>query len=265
MYASEIIMLINGLYSTRGKIARHVDPELANFIVNRIQCFRRALIAADGALAALRACIPQRMELEHLSRHVSISDKTVDTALHVLRNAIGEPNTAGAVLQIFERKHLGSTTAVTSPVVPYRPAHARRTSENPLNDHTADAVIALNTISERRIVRAEQNGYGTLRPNRGASASDIVRNEDFRIARGQYLCLLPEHRPQVHGVTARVVCNESGEIGELFEHLKLTPIQDTQSKSRPPTTQRFLQRWLIHCTVPPPSPQRGDGFKRPRF
>jgi hypothetical protein len=237
VYAPEIVMLISRLYSTSSKVAQHVDPELANFISNRIQCFRHALIADNGTLAALRACISPKMELEHLSRHTGISDKTVDTALHALRDAIGGPNTARALLQIFERKHLDSTTAPRSNSVPFRPAHARRTSENPLNDHTADAMVTLNAIGERRVVRAEQNGFGTLRSTRRASVVSHVRNENFRIARGQYLCLLPEQRPQVHGVTARVVCNENGEIGELFENLRLTPIQDTQSKEPPlPTT-----------------------------
>jgi hypothetical protein len=233
VYAPEIAMLIKGLYSTSGKVIQNIEPELTNFIANRIQCFRHALLADNSALAALRACIPPKMELEHLSRHTSINEKTVDTALHALRKAISGPNTAGALLQIFERKHLNPITPPRTNSVPFRPAHARRTSENPLNDHTTDAMVTLNAIGERRVVRADQSGFGTLRSTRRASVVSNVRNEDFHIARGQYLCLLPEQRPQVHGVTARVVCNEDGEIGELFENLRLTPIQDTQSKSFP--------------------------------
>jgi hypothetical protein len=233
VYAPEIAMLIKGLYSTSGKVIQNIEPELTNFIANRIQCFRHALLADNSALAALRACIPPKMELEHLSRHTSINEKTVDTALHALRKAISGPNTAGALLQIFERKHLNPITPPRTNSVPFRPAHARRTSENPLNDHTTDAMVTLNAIGERRVVRADQSGFGTLRSTRRASVVSNVRNEDFHIARGQCLCLLPEQRPQVHGVTARVVCNEDGEIGELFENLRLTPIQDTQSKSFP--------------------------------
>lgn len=234
VYASEIVMLINNLYSTTSKVTQQVDPDLANFIADRIQCFRHQLIADAGVLAALRACIPPKMELEHLSRHASISDKTVDAALHALRDAISEPNTTGALLQIFERKHLSSTTpALKSPNMPLRPAHARRNSDNPLYDRTADAVTTLTTIGERRVVRAEQDGRGTLRSNANRRFSvppPIVRNEDFRVARGQYLVLLPEQRPQVHGVNARVVCNEAGEVGELFENLRLTAVQDNQSE-----------------------------------
>ena len=234
VYAPEIVMLINALYSTNSRVAQHVDPELANFLAGRIQCFRNTLIADNGVLAALRACIPPKMELEHLSRDPSISSKTIDAALHALRDAISEPNKAGALLQIFEQNHLNSTTTPSrSPGVPNRPAHARRNSANPFYDHTLDAVTTLSAIGERRVVRAEQSGRGALRSNaadRRFSVPPVGRNEDFHITRGQHLVLLPEQRPQVHGPTARVVCNESGEVGELFENLRLTPIQDTQSK-----------------------------------
>ena len=155
VYASEIVMLMKALYSINSKAAHHVDPDLANFLANRIQCFRHALIADDGVLAALRTCISPKMELEHLSRHTSISSETVDAALHALRDAIGEPNTTGALLQIFERKHLSSAPPSREPSVPSRPPHSRRTSENPLHDHTADAIATLSTIDERRLVRAE--------------------------------------------------------------------------------------------------------------
>lgn len=230
VYASEIVMLIKALYSTTSKVVQHVDPEVANFIANRIHHFRHTLLLDNGVLAALRACIPPKMELEYLSRHASISDKCVDSALQALRDAIGQPNTAGALLQIFERKHLNSPPPVKSPIVPLRPAHARRNSDNPLYDPTIDAVNTLTTIGEKRVVRAEQDGRGTLLPSRRFSVPPAVQNEGFYIARGQYLVVLPEQRPQVHGPAARVVCNDAGEIGELFENLRLTPIQDTQSK-----------------------------------
>lgn len=232
VYASEIVMFINNLYSANSKVTQHVDLELANFIANRIQCFRSSLLADDGVLAALRTSIPPRMELEHLSSHASISNKTVDAALHALRDGISEPNTAGTLLHIFEQNHLSPTSVLKSPIVPLRPAHARRNSDNPRYDRTADAVATLHTIGERRVVRAEQDGRGALcrENNRRFSVPPTIRNQDFRVARGQYLVLLPEQRSQVHGDTARVVCNEIGEVGELFENLKLTPIQYNQSK-----------------------------------
>ena len=237
VYASEIVMLISNLYSANSKVTQHIDPELSNFIASRIHRFRHTLLSDHGVLAALRACIPPKMELEHLSRHASISSKTVDSALHALRGAISEPNTAGALLQIFERKHLSSTPALKSPIVPYRPAHARRNSDNPLYDRTMDAVATLAAIGERSGVRAEQDGRGALRSNTNRRFSvpplAVRDNEGFHVARGQYLVLLPDQRPQVHGDNAHVVCNESGEIGELFANLRLTPIQDTQSKTSP--------------------------------
>lgn len=225
-------MLINALYSTNNNFTQHVDPELANFIANRIQYFRHTLITDSGVLAALRDCIPPKMELEHLSRHASISSKTVDAALHALRDGISEPNTSGTLLQIFEREHLNSTTAPSrSPGVPRRPGHARRNSDNPRYDHIADAIATLSTINERRVVRAEQDGRGTLRGNNHTrfSVPSAVRNEDFHVARGQYLVLFREERSQIRGANARVVCNEVGDVGELFENLKLTPLQDSQS------------------------------------
>ena len=233
VYASEIAMLINNLYSTNSKVTQHVDPEFAAFIASRIQCFRDTLIADNDVVTTLRASIPPRMELEHLSRDPSISSKTVDTALYALRDAISEPNNVGALLEIFEQNHLGSNTGPSrSPGVPLRPAHARRNSDNPFYDRTLDAVTTLSAIGERRVVRAEQSGRGALysNTNRRFSVPPAARNENFHITRGQYLVLLPEQRPQVHGPTARVVCNENGDIGELFENLRLTPIQDTQSK-----------------------------------
>jgi len=231
VYASEIAMLINSLYSTNSKVTQHVDTELAKFIADRIQRFRDTLVTDNDVVTALRSCVPPRMELEHLSRDPSISSKTVDAALHALRDAISGPNNVGALLEIFEQNHLGSTTGPSrSPDVPYRPAHARRNSDNPFYDRTLDAVTTLSAIGERRVVRAEQSGRGALyaNNNRRFSVPPAARNEDFHITRGQYLVLLTEQRPQVHGPTARVVCNEDGDIGELFENLRLTPIQDTQ-------------------------------------
>jgi hypothetical protein len=231
VYASEIIMLISNLYATNSKVTQHVDPEVANFIASRIHCFRQTLLSDTGVLAALRACISPTMELEHLSRHASMGNsKTVDSALQALRGAIGTTDTAGALLQIFGRKHLSPAPAVKSPIVPFRPAHARRNSDNPLYDRTIDAVTTLNTIGEKRVVRAEQAGSGTLLSSRRFSVPPAVRSDGFHIALGQYLVLLPEQRPQGRAGNARVVCNESGEIGQLFENLRLTPIQDTQGK-----------------------------------
>jgi hypothetical protein len=230
VYAPEIIMLISNLYATNSKVTQHVDPEVAKFITSRINCFRQTLLSDTGVLAALRACISPTVELKHLSRHATNNSITVDLALHALRDAIGDSSTAEGLLQIFEHQHLSPTPTAKSPIVPVRPAHARLNPDNPLYDPTIDAVTTLNTIGEKRVVRAEQDGRGTLLPSRRFSAPPAVQNEGFYIARGQYLVLLPEQLPQVHGVNARVVCNDAGEIGELFENLRLTPIQETQSK-----------------------------------
>lgn len=80
-----------------------------------------------------------------------------------------------------------------------------------------DAVATLTAIGERRVVHAEQNGRGALRSNTNRRFSvppPAARdNEGFHFARRQYLVLLPDQRPQVHGDNARIVCNEIGEIG----------------------------------------------------
>lgn len=230
VYAPEIVKLIGKLYSPDNKAKPRVEQELARFIADRIRCFRHALIADDRLLTALRICFPPKTELEFLSRHDNIDPNTVDTALRALRDGIGEQNTAAAMLQVFERKHLNSNIEFGSSAATMRPAHARRTSENPLSNHAADAMITLNTIRDGRVVRAEQSASGTLCSTRRGSAPATVRNEDFRVASGQHLVVLPGQRPQVQGVTVRVVCNQEGEIGELLSSLKLTPIRDVDGK-----------------------------------
>jgi hypothetical protein len=66
VYASDIGKLISKLYSTDNQATAQVDPALAQFIADRISCFRAALIADKSLVASLQACIPPEIELESL-------------------------------------------------------------------------------------------------------------------------------------------------------------------------------------------------------
>jgi hypothetical protein len=102
VYASEIGMLINKLYCTGNEFSKHVDPVLANFIANRINCFRETLIADGNLLSSLRTCTPAKVELESLYRHASIDTDAIDNALQAFRHAVADTDITAVLLQTFE-------------------------------------------------------------------------------------------------------------------------------------------------------------------
>lgn len=112
------------------------------------------------------------------------------------------------------------------PTAPTGPA-IRRPSDH-LN---GDAMFIFNAIyRDQRLVIAEQLGRGRLLLSGrcGAEMSASV-DDDFTVSRGELLVVLPTLDPESNKST-RVVCNRHGDVGELFEGLRLDPIQDNNRK-----------------------------------
>jgi hypothetical protein len=222
VYASEISNLISKLYSTDNKATAQVDSALARFIADRINCFRTTLITDKTLVASLQAFVPPNIELESLYRRASFDKDTLSDALRTLRNAVGEADTAAALLQAFENLHLSKIREPRLPLLPAGPTSGRRASDHSsgeASDQTKEAVQILQALGDKRIVRADQICSGTLLSGRDSRLN-------FPISNGQHLVLLPGHD---HNPRVRVVCNQWGDVVELFENLSLTPIQDRES------------------------------------
>jgi hypothetical protein len=232
VYASEIGMLISKLYCTGNQSSKHVDPALANFIANRINCCRGTLIADGNLLSSLRTCIPPKVELESLYRHTNMNTTTIENALQAFRHAVAATDTTAALLQTFERQHLNASSDPRLAAPPTVPIYERPTtghSSGGAFDQTQEAVQILNAIlRDKRVVRASQNCSGTLLS--GPAASELRPNSrnEFRVDIGQYLVRLTDYRPRYSRTL--VFCNASGEIGELPDTSMLAPIQDTNGK-----------------------------------
>jgi hypothetical protein len=221
VYAHEIGKLISKLYSTDNQATAKVDSALARLIADRINCFRTTLIADKSLVASLQACIPPNIELESLYRRASFDRDSLDDALRTLRNAVGEADTAAALLQAFEDLNLSKSSEPKLPLLPAGPSFDRRESEHSskeASDQTREAVQILQALRDKRIVRADQHCTGTLLSSREP-------RPNFSIANGQYLVLLPgyDRDPRV-----RIACNSRGDVVRLFENLSFTPIQDRE-------------------------------------
>jgi hypothetical protein len=112
------------------------------------------------------------------------------------------------------------------PAAPTGPA-VRRAS-----DHlTSDAMFIFNAIyRDKRLVFAEQVSRGSLLSTCGGASVPTPIDSGFTFSRGELLVVLPTVKSESNKPT-RVVCNRHGEVGELLQDLRLTPIQDHQCKS----------------------------------
>lgn len=234
VYAHEVTELLSKLYAKGNEVAKYVDQNLATFIAARINTLRATLVKDNSFLAALRKCIDPRSEVEYLLHHGNVDNAIVEKTLQLIRPTISEANTTDALLRSFENMHLDIDTAPPPDRPPSRPASDRRPSTMSSNNNeeplaVRDALHILDAIYvEKRVVRMEQNSVGTLvsRPRRRSSIPGGP-NSDFRMARGQYVVLLPD-TSRFYGPQARVVVNKDGDVGELYENWKLTPLVDIQ-------------------------------------
>jgi hypothetical protein len=219
-YTREIGLLMSKLYSTGNETTQHVDPNLALFLANRIKRFRKTLLADKTFLAHLRACIPRRVEFDLLLKHPNL-DKA--KALQSLRNAFSEKEIATTLLKKFEAEHLTTSTTIPKPRPPNPDPPA---VERP--KAIVDAMRILNAVyQENRLVRADRDIMCTLRCSNGKPQA-TPRNDEYRIARGEYLVLINEPDLRVHGASKHIVCNKYGNVGELADGSEVTLIQDVK-------------------------------------
>lgn len=233
IYEHEVELFLKKLYANGSEAAEHVDQELAHFIADRIKFLHKTLIVDSSFIAALRACIPPRVQFQSLLYHDNVDNGTVEKALQVIEAAVGDADTAEALLRSFDKLHLNSSTGPP----PSSPVLDRRSSNVSVNSNTntnpaSDALRLLDAVYQHKsLVRVEEHAVGTLVEAAGNVPQPFrFPNTDFRVARGQYLVLLPE-KPRVYNGRACVVVNREGDIGELYGNYKLVDVQDIPRKS----------------------------------
>lgn len=231
IYEDEIELLLKRLYAKGNEAAQHVDPELAHFIADRIKFLHSTPVAGSSFIAALRDCVSPQVQFQSLLYHDKVNNGAVEKALQVIEAAVGDADTTEALLRSFNKMHLNASTGPppSSPVIDRRPSNLSITNNtNPVSDalRTLDAVY-----QHKSLVRVEENAVGTLvRAANNRRQPFGTPNSDFRIARGQYLVLLPD-KPQVYHGRACVAVNREGDVGELYGSYKLVDVQDIPRKS----------------------------------
>jgi hypothetical protein len=126
---------------------------------------------------------------------------------------------------------------------------------------------------------AEQAGRGTLLSTRcGAETLTSVDN-GFSVVRGELLVVLSILTTSESNKATHVVCNRHGDVGEMFQELRLTPIQDNHHCKFFPHSSRYrMHSNLVHLDgdfiikngrVAPPSPasenDKKNGGKKRRY
>jgi len=199
------------------------DADLARFVISRLEVLQRIAAKDESLLAFLRTNLPPRDRLQALLFHLAPDSEDIAVAVKTLSDSVGKVKESSILLAAFVEKYLKITDAI--PAAPTGPA-VRRAS-----DHlTGDAMFIFDAIyRDKRLVIAEQDGRGAL-----CSASDGAflpgaHNDHFSVSRGEILVTLPSMTLESKEST-RVVCNRHGEVGELFQELRLTPLQDAYSK-----------------------------------
>lgn len=200
------------------------DADLARFVASRVATLQKALAKDENLLAFLRTCLPARERLQALLSHLQPDSDAFAVAAKSLSDNAGRLNESNALLAAFMEKYLKISDPV--PTAPTGPA-IRRPSDH-LN---GDAMFIFDAIyRDKRLVFAEQVGRGKLLSTRGGVSSPDSIDNDFPVSRGELLVSLPTLNSESKKATL-VVCNRHGDVGELFQDLRLTPLQDNQCKS----------------------------------
>lgn len=225
VHVAEVTTLFSTLY-TKG-IYTPFDPHLIRFICKRVEIIKDPLLADDGLFAFLRTSFEAKDKLNALLRYANPDEKVIEQAANTISNEVGKLAEAKALLATFVEKYLKIPDPI--PAAPTGPA-GRRAKDN----RTDDAMGIFQAIyRDNRLVVAEQSGHGVLHSTRSGGILSNVRHDDFRVSRGEILVMLPNEDPEPSASTSHVVCSRHGDVGELFEDLRLTPLQDVHGMCCP--------------------------------
>lgn len=245
------------------------DADLARFVASRVKALQKLAVKDDGLLSFLRTCLPARDRLQALLSHPQPDSDAIAAAAKSMSEKVGKTNESSALLAAFMGKYLKISDPI--PAAPTGPS-VRRNSDH----FTGDVMFIFDAIyRDKRLVFAEQLCRGSLLSTcSGAELPPSIAN-DFNVPRGELLLLLPTPKSESNKPT-RVVCNRHGEVGELLQDLRLTPIQEHRCKSHAPPAS-FECFLMIHTDgefapkidrPAPPSPasenDKKDGEKKRR-
>lgn len=200
------------------------DADLARFVASRVETLRKLAAKDETLLTFLRTCLPATDRLQALLLHLQPDSDAIEVAAQSISDKAGRNKESSALLAAFMEKYLKISDPI--PAAPTGPA-VRRPS-----DHlTGDAMFILDAIyRDKRLVFAEQVSRGSLLSTCGGAIVPTSIDSGFIVSRGELLVILPTVKSERNKPT-RVVCNRHGEVGELLQDLRLTPIQDHQCKS----------------------------------
>lgn len=203
------------------------DTDLARFVATRVEALQKLAVKDDGLLSFLHTCLPARDRLQALLSHLQPDSDAIAAAAKGMSDKVGKTNESSALLAAFMEKYLKISESI--PAAPTGPS-VRRSSDL----LTGDAMFIFDAIyRDKRLVFTEQLCRGSLLSTRcGAELPPSIAN-DFNASRGELLVLLPTPKSESNKPT-RVVCNRHGEVGELLQDLRLTPIQEHRCKSHTP-------------------------------
>jgi hypothetical protein len=150
-------------------------------------------------------------------------------AVDALSNGVTKSGEAKALLAMFVDKYL--KISVPSPTAPTGPADRR------MSDHRiGDAMTIFNAIyRDNRLVISDRDGHGIMRSTRSGGILPNARDDEFRVSRGELLITLLGEASQGNS-SGKIVCNRHGDVGELFQDLRLTPLQEVYSRSQAPAS-----------------------------
>lgn len=167
--------------------------------------------------------MPARDRLHALLSHLQPDSDAIAVAAQSISDKAGKTKESSALLAAFMEKDLKISDPI--PTAPTGPA-TRRASDN----LTGDPMFIFDAIyRDKRLVFAEQVSRGSLLSTCGGTSVSTSIDSGFTVSRGELLVILPTVKSESNNPT-RVVCNRHGEVGELLQDLRLTPIQDHQCK-----------------------------------
>jgi len=201
------------------------DADLAKFVASRVEALRKSAAKDEALLAFLRTCLPAKDKLQALTLHPHPTVDATAVAVKSISDSIGKANETNALLAAFVEKYLKIPDPI--PTAPTGPALRRASG----GDLTGDAMFIFDAIyRDNRLVVAEQDGRGTSRSQRGGAILPNASDNDFLVSRGELLVMLPTATSESYKPT-HVVCNKHGDVGELLQGLRLTPLQEALGKS----------------------------------
>jgi hypothetical protein len=184
-------------------------------------------------LAFLRTCLSAKDKLQALLSHLRLEE--LAAAVETISDSAGKINESKALLAAFVEKYLKIADLI--PAAPTGPANCRN---NNTDHRTGNAMIIFDAIyRDSRLVVAERVGRANLLSKPCGAVLPDRPDHSFAVSRGEHLVLLPAVKSETNKST-RIVCNRHGDVGELFQDLRLTPLQEVYSKSMPFSVFEYL-------------------------